>query len=186
MQENGGASKAQVGGSSWSSSSAPAYSPESRKRKVESQAEPLVTPDHGSTSDPVQPDVVVDPMQGPEFWKFGSTQRFGEVYPQHGYQTMQEAKQQRINLADVVIDEMEKCTTTIRTLNDDLEMIICEEKVDRSYVENTQADLLEDAITNVGGVRAQLDDRVASCMLQALCHTDSDGVSGVQSVDPAE
>ena len=47
---------------------------------------------------------------------------------------------------------------------------------------------MEDAITitNVGGVRDQLDDRVASCMMQALCHIDSDGVSGVQSADPAD
>ena len=103
---------------------------------------------------------------------------------------MQETKQQQINLVDVVIEEMDRCTTTIRTLNDDLEMMTCEEKGGTFVFGHTQADLLEDAITitNGGGVRvrAQVDDRVVSCMMQALCHTDSDGVSGVQSVDPAE
>lgn len=127
-------------------------------------------PDQGRASDPVQPDAVVDPMQGPEFWRFGSTKRLREKYPQDGYQTMQETKQQNINVVDVVVEEMEKCATTVRMLNDGLEMITCEEKVDLSYLTNTQADLLDDAITitKFGGVRAQLDDRVASCMMQAL------------------
>ena len=60
--------------------------------------------------------------------------------------------------------------------------------VDLSYLGNAQADLLEHAIacTNVGGVRAQLHDQVVSCMMQALCPTDSDGVSGVQCADPAD
>ena len=82
---------------------------------------------------------------------------------------MQETQQQRITLIDVVIEEMEECTTIVRTLDDDLEMITCEEKVDLSYLGNTQADLSEDAtrITNDGGVRAQLGDRMASCMMQA-------------------
>ena len=185
--ESAGASRAQVGGSSGSSSSAPASSPETRKRQAESQAEPEAAQERVQP-DVTVPDVIADPLQDPMFSSFGSAKRLGEEYPQDGYQTLQEAKQQRVNLVDVVVEAMEEATTKIRTLDSDLQMTICEEKIDLSYLENAQADLLGEAIThtNVGGVRAQLDDQVASCMMQSLCSTDSDGVSGVQSADPSE
>ena len=53
-------------------------------------------------------------------------------------------------------------------------MDICEEDVDLSYIATAEAELLEEAMwqTSVGGVRSQLNDRIASCMMRSLCQAE--------------
>ena len=58
--------------------------------------------------DVIVPDVIAEPLQDPTFWNFGSAKSFSKEYPQDGYQTLQETKQQRVNLVDVVVEVIEE------------------------------------------------------------------------------
>ena len=53
----------------------------------------------------------------------------GEDYPQDGYQTIQEAKQQRTGMLDVIVENLEESIPTIWTLDYELQMATCEERV---------------------------------------------------------
>ena len=171
-----------------SSSSGPASSPAPRKRQAESQAEPEVVQDQGlQEAATAQPDAGMDQNAGEvasplSLARPDGVKRMGEDYPQDGYQTIQESKQQRIGMLDVIVENLEESIPTIRTLDYELPMATCEEKVDLSYLENLTSDLLEEAVarTNVGGVCLQLDDQIASCMMQSLCP----GEEGESIFDP--
>ena len=114
--------------------------------------------------------------------------RLGEDHSEDEYQTVQESKQQRIGLIESVVEAMEDETVKIATLEGKLQMRICEEAVDLSYIGSADADLLEEVIeqTDVGGVRSQLDDRVVSFMMRSLCQAELPVGSGVQSAGPGE
>ena len=75
----------------------------------------------------------------------GGTKRLGEEYPEDGYQTVEEAKQQKINLVEDLVETMEDETIKIATLDGEIPMRICEETVDLSYVATAEAELLEEA-----------------------------------------
>ena len=173
MQDNGeaGRSTAQVGGSSGSSSSAPVAT-ESRKRAADDQDIPVV------------PDQVI---VGPAFSPPRAEKRSAADEPDDDYQTAQESKQQRIgdspmNMIDVAVEEMEMNSLSIKAGSQQVRMTTCEEPIHLAYLEDAQASLLAEAIscTNVGAVRAQLDEEVRHCMMNVLC-----GSLGVQSGHPS-
>ena len=116
------------------------------------------------------------------------SKRSGEDHSEDEYQTVQESKQQRIGLIESVVEAMEDETVSITTLNGELQMRICEEAVDLSYIASADADLLEEAIgqTDVGGVRSQLDDRVTSCLRSSLFQAELPVDRRVQSAGPGE
>lgn len=84
----------------------------------------------------MEQDAPVDPLARPEGIK-----RLGEDYPEDGYQTTQEAKQQRIGLVENMIEAMEDETVKIATLYGELQMRICEEAVGLSYIATAEAEL---------------------------------------------
>ena len=79
----------------------------------------------------------------------------GEEYPQDGYQTHQESEQQRINMVDAIVEAMEESTSTVKTLECELQMVPCEEMINLSYLEDNHPNLLQEAVArmNIGGVR---------------------------------
>ena len=83
---------------------------------------------------------------------------------------------------------MEYETVKIKTPEGKLQMRICEETVDLSYMAPADAGLLEEVIeqTDVGGVLSQLDDRVASFMMRSLCQAEPLEDSGVKSASLGE
>ena len=99
----------------------------------------------------------MEPLVRPERSKVS-----GEDHSEDEYQTVQESKQERIGLIESVVEAMEDETVKIATLEGKLQMRICEEAVDLSYIGPADADLLEEAMgqTGVGRVRPQLSDRV--------------------------
>ena len=78
-----------------------------------------------------------------------------------------------------LVDAMEGETFKIDTVSGEMQMRICEEAVDLSYIATSEAELLKGAseITDVGGVLSQLSDRVASCMMLSLCQPVCPSVS---------
>ena len=114
--------------------------------------------------------------------------RSGGDHSDDEYQTVQESKQQRIGFIGSVVEAMEDETVKIETPEGELQMRICEEIADLSYMGSADADLLEEAIvqTDDGGVLSQLGDRVASLMMQALCPAESPEDSGIKSASPGE
>ena len=103
----------------------------------------------------------------------GGAKRLAEKDPEDGFQKAEEAKEQRINLVEDLVDAMEDEAVQIDTVNGKIQMCSCEELVDLSYIATPEAELLEGAseVTDVGGVRSQLSDRVASCMMRSLCQS---------------
>ena len=83
---------------------------------------------------------------------------------------------------------MEDETVKIKAPEGKLQMRICEETVDLSYMGSADADLLEEVIeqTDVGGVLSQLDDRVTPSMMRTLCQAEPLEDSGVKSASPGE
>ena len=69
-------------------------------------------------------------------------------------------------------------------------MRICEAPLDLSFLGNFEAELLEGAleITDVGGVKSFLNDKVASCMMRSLCEAspseDGDNVEAESIFGP--
>ena len=82
-----------------------------------------------------------------------------------------EAKEQRLNLVEDLVDTLEEEAVQVHTGNGGVQMRICEEPLDLSFIATPEAELLEGAleITDVGGARSRLSDRVASCMMRSLC-----------------
>ena len=64
----------------------------------------------------------------------------------------------------------------VYTANGEIQMRICEEPLDLSFIATPEAELLEGAseIMDVGGVRSRPSDRVASCMMRSLCQASED------------
>ena len=96
-----GASRAQVGGSASSGSPAAAPTSASRKRGAEDPSGPEAVPQESSTNAGMEQDALVDPLARP-----GGTKRLGGEYPEDGYQTVEEAKQQEINLVENLVETM--------------------------------------------------------------------------------
>ena len=93
----------------------------------------------------------MDPLVRPD-----TTKRSGGDHSDDEYQTVQEPQQQRIEFNGSIAEAMEDETVKIKTLEGKLQMRICKETVDLSYIGSA---LLEEVIeqTDVGAVLSQLD-----------------------------
>ena len=88
-----------------------------------------------------------------------------------GYRKADEAKEQKLNLVEDLVDTLEEEAVQIHTGNGEVQMRICEEPLGLSFIATPEAELLEEAleITDVGGARSRLSDQVGSCMMGSLC-----------------
>jgi len=162
-----------------------------KKRAADGQLEPEEAPQEPSVDAGVGQDAPArigqDAPMDPLVWPVRNKGSV-EDHSEDEYHTVQESKQQRIGLIESVVEAMEDETVTLATLEGKLQMRICEEAVDPSYIGSADADLLEEVIeqTDVGGVLSQLDDRVASFMMRSLCQAELPVDSGVKSASPGE
>ena len=194
-----GASRAQVGGSASSSSPSPtAPVLTSRKREAGDQLD-QARESHGNqaggtgSGEPagseVRQDALPDPLARLEgikrsaeddpaashYWRTGD-----EVVPQS---QEDEKKERRINLVEDLVDALEDEAVQVCIGNGEVQMRICEEPLDLSFISNPEAELLDGAlkITDVSGACSSLGDKVALCMMRSLCEVTSSEVG-----DPLE
>ena len=94
-----------------------------------------------------------------------------------------EAKERRLNLIEDLVDALEEEAVQVCIGDGEVQMRICEEPLDLSFIASPEAKLLDGAseVTDVGGVYSGLSDRAASCMLRSLCEASPFEVS-----DPLE
>ena len=109
----------------------PASAP--RKRGAEDPSGPEAVPQESSTNAGMEQDALVDPLARP-----GGAKRLGEEYPKDGYQAVEEAKQQKINLVEIFVETMEDETIKIATLDGKIQMRICGEAVDFFILRQTK------------------------------------------------
>ena len=136
----------------------------------------------------MQQDVLPDPLARPEGIKRSvegdpeaSRWRTGdEVGPQS---QQDETKERRLNLVEDLVDVLEEEAVQVCIGNGEVQMRICEEPLDLSFIANPEAELLEGAlkITDVGGACSSLSDKLASCMMRSLCE-----VTPSEAEDPFE
>ena len=81
------------------------------------------------------------------------------------------------------MDALEEEAVQVCIGDGEVQMRICEEPLDLSFIASLEAGLLEGAsvVTDVGGVHSGLSDRAASCMLRSLCEA-----SPLEANDPLE
>lgn len=105
------------------SSGSPSVTPTStpRNRGAEDPPGSEAVPQDSSTSAGADQDDFVDPLARP-----GGIKRLREEYPEDGYQTTEEANQQRINLVEDLVEAMEDDATKNITLGGEIRMRICE------------------------------------------------------------
>ena len=69
----------------------------------------------------------------------GGTKRLAEKDPEDGYQKAEEAEAQRVDLVEDLVDAMEDEAVQIYTVNGEVQMRICEEPLDRSFIATPEA-----------------------------------------------
>ena len=90
-------------------------------------------------------------------------------------------KERRLNLIEDLVDTLEEGAVKLAISGGEVQMRVCEEPLDLSFLTNPEAELLEGAleISNVGVVCSDLKDKAAMCMLRSLCE-----VSPFEDEDP--
>ena len=92
-------------------------------------------------------------------------------------------KERRLNLIEDLVDALEEGAVKLTVSGGEVQMRVCEEPLDLSFLTNPEAELLEGAleISNVGVVCSELKDKVARCMLRSLCEA-----SPYEAEDPSK
>ena len=87
----------------------------------------------------------------------------------------------KLNLVEDLVDALEEGAVKLAIGDGEVQMRVCEEPLDLSFLVNPEAELLDGAleISNVGVVCSDLKDKAAMCMLRSLCE-----VSPFEDEDP--
>ena len=80
-------------------------------------------------------------------------------------------KELKLNLIEDLVDTLEGGAVKLVIGGGEVQMRVCEEPLDLSFLTNPEAELLDGAleISNVGVVCSDLKDKAAMCMLKSLC-----------------